>query len=52
MKPKQNEIEVVLAAHNGGCSTASGMLPVARQRVKTLDAPIVPLSAREMQVAA
>jgi hypothetical protein len=40
------------APHNGGCSTASGLQPVSLARVPTLDAPTVPLSAREMAVAA
>ena len=41
-----------MAAHNGGCSTLSGMMPVTLQRVDTVEMPTIVLSARESLIAA
>jgi hypothetical protein len=44
--------KTVMVPYNGGCSTTSGMVPVTLPRIPTLEAPEVPLSPREMAVAA
>lgn len=46
----------VYAAHNGGCSSTSGYMPVSLRRIPTLDKPLLPCVANDnvpaMQVAA
>lgn len=41
-----------MSPHNGGCSTLSGKMPVTLAEVATVERPPVPLSVREMAVAA
>ena len=41
-----------MVAHNGGCSTTSGMMPVTLPRIPTLSRDPVPMSARERLLAA
>lgn len=41
-----------MVAHNGGCSTTSGMMPVTLPRIATMDREPVDLSARERMLAA
>lgn len=43
---------VRMSAHNGGCSTLSGKMPVTLAEVATVERAPVPLSPRERQVAA
>ena len=37
----------VMSAHNGGCSTTSGYMPVTLRRVPTLEKPLLPCVAME-----
>ncbi|WP_312405282.1 helix-turn-helix domain-containing protein [Rhizobium sp.] len=40
-----------MAAHNGGCSTLSGMMPVTLAEVATVERPAVAMSQREQEMA-
>lgn len=43
---------VKMMPHNGGCSTTSGEMPISLQRVPTMAAAEVALSARELHMRA